>query len=103
MLRARRAPANAGFQDNGGVGRPLFPERGPVFVARAGVGVVAPTSVAGVRDGIALPAVGKALGSRWLSSAAFGRWGGGPLSAPSDGSDDRAATVRPDAGLPASR
>ena len=82
---------------------PHFSKRGPVFVARAGVGIVAPTLVAGVRDGIAPLAVGKALGSRWLSSAAFGRWGGGPLSAPSDGSDDRAATVRPDADLPASR
>ena len=47
----------------GGVRRPLFPERGPVFVARAGGGAL-PTSVAGVRDVIAPLAVGKALGSR---------------------------------------
>ena len=60
----------------GGVRRPLFPERGPVFVTRAGVGIVPLTSVTGVREVIAPLAVGKALGSRYLISAAFGRWGG---------------------------
>ena len=47
----------------GGVRLPLFPERGPVFVARAGVGVEPLRSVAVARDVIAPLAVGKGLGS----------------------------------------